>query len=195
MLILGITKNGENEMKTKMSLLTIFTGLILVVSTNAFAAEKSVVTTGEQNVIAAAQAAAGSHLAPNHTIQASNYMKTVDISDANAAIIVKDINEIVALVKSTGVNTANVTSLDELLALLPVDVAEKVAALAAEIDALTPGFTLEQLLAEEWLTDANDKPVLANTGVNYTSSLIALSSLFIVVAGAAVVMNRSKQQA
>lgn len=182
-------------MKKKMSLLASVAALTLIATTSASAAEKSVVTVGEQNVIAAAQTAAGSHLSPNHTIQANNYMKSVDIPDADAAIIVKDINEIVALVKSAGVNTANVTSLDDLLKLLPADIAEKVAALAAEIDSLTPGFTLEQLLAEEWLTDADKGNVLANTGADYTSSLIALSGLLVIAAGAALVMRQKQPQA
>lgn len=181
--------------KTKASLLTIVAGLTLVTGTTAFAAENSVITAGEQQVIAAAEKAAGNHLTPRHTIQANNYMKTVDISDENAATIVKNINEIVSLVKSTGVKTGNVTSLDGLLKLLPVDVAEKVAALAAEIDKLTPGFTLEQLSSEAWLTDSTNKTILANTGANYTSSLVALSSLLIVAAGAAIVMSRNKKQA
>ena len=67
--------------------------------------------------------------------------------------------------------------------------------LAAEIDKLTPGFTLEQLTSEAWLTDTTNKTILANTGANYTSSLVALSSLLIVAAGAAIVMSRNKKQA
>ena len=78
--------------KTKASLLTIVAGLTLVTGTTAFAAENSVITAGEQQVIAAAEKAAGSHLTPKHIIQANNYMKTVDISDENANTIVNNIS-------------------------------------------------------------------------------------------------------
>lgn len=181
-------------MKKKMIFLTMVAGLTLVVGNNASAAEKSVVTAGEKDIIAVAETAAGNHLSPNHTIQANNYMKTVDISDEDAAIIVNDIKEIVSLVKSTGVNTSTVTTLDSLLKLLPVDVAERVAVLAAEIDKLTPGFTLEQLLAEEWLTNGDKGTVLANTGTNNISSIVTIGSLLMVAAGAVVVLRRKEHQ-
>ncbi|MDR0920962.1 MAG: hypothetical protein LBM95_01085 [Lactobacillales bacterium] len=165
----------------------------------ASAAEVSVITPAEQSVISAAQAAAGSHMTSDYLNQANNYFKTVDLSDADAAAAVSDINEVVALVKSAGVDTANVKTLDDLLALLPADVASKVSALAADIQAKV-GVSIAQILAGTWSNGSattgrgTTKPgaILANTGANYATSGIALLGLVTVAAGAAFVSKKQE---
>jgi hypothetical protein len=128
-------------MKKVVTLLLMMATFIIGAATS-YAEENSVITAPEQSLLDEGIRLGGKHVTPDVLANAENYLKSVDVTQEVANKVLPDMDEIYALIKSTGVNMSDVTNVDQAVALLRqhgfVAVADRVVQLVNEIESLLP---------------------------------------------------------
>lgn len=133
---------------------------------------------------------------------ASNHLKRVDLTQAQADEAIKNIQAARALVEGVSVDASGATTLGQALKLLPANVISQLQSYvvaAGKAVGVKITFGANGNYSAVTITDTNGSPVyqtgtpVKNTGSNYVLSGIAFSSIIIAAAGA-VVLNSQKSK-
>ncbi|MGX7149499.1 hypothetical protein [Enterococcus ureasiticus] len=138
---------------------------------------------------------------PAETNAASNHLKRVDLTQAQADEAVKNIQAARSLVEGVSVNTSGVNSLGDALRLLPANVISQLqnyVVAAGNAVGVKITFGAGGTYSAVTITDTTGAPVyktgtpVKNTGSNYALSGITFGSLIVAAAGAVFVSRKNK---
>lgn len=133
---------------------------------------------------------------------ASNHLKRVDLTQAQADEAVKNIQAARTLVEGVAVDASSATTLAQALKLLPANVISQLQSYvvaAGNAVGVKITFGANGSYSAVTITDTNGSPVyqtgtpIKNTGSNYALSAITFSALIIAAAGAVILSNRKNE--
>ncbi|MDT2706176.1 MULTISPECIES: hypothetical protein [Enterococcus] len=142
------------------------------------------------------------NLTAKYTTQAENYLKQNDLTTAQVNTVVSNIQAVQKLLSSIDVDTTNVTTLEDLVKVLPRDVIMQiqrhVTAAADALGLVVLSWNGGDIQLGKQNADGSTSPVFStgstikNTGTSYVTSLVAVGALLVIAAGAFVVGKKAR---
>ena len=142
------------------------------------------------------------NLTAKYTTQAENYLKQNDLTTAQVNTVVSNIQAVQKLLSSIDVDTTNVTTLEDLVKVLPRDVIMQiqrhVTAAADALGLVVLSWNGGDIQLGKQNAAGSTSPVFStgstikNTGTSYVTSLVAVGALLVIAAGAFVVGKKAR---